>query len=894
MIENRTVAVLLPLTVLAWGVVAPASAQSIGYARTLTTDGTTIDVPNSLNPTGGAINSVRNSLGNYNIQYAGALSNWRELVSALGSGAEYCKVGDSGGSANTYDARILCFDGTGAPTETRYAHMVLQPNNPQQISYAWIAGSGGGVLQPARSWTPTGQITSARTGTGTYTVTFPGMARADHVQVSAYGANNTYCYPVEWTTLVSVRCVNASNVAVDADFNIAYVKTAAQPGLGFMWLSTAESTGAPTVTPQANYSYNSGGGAIGVTRTGVGLYSVRFAGINPSPAPGGKGPAAQIIGYGGSALRCTIDTITPTGADVTVNIACYAAGGAAANGPFALLLLPPQQTVAPPPGPTPTISNLITSPNSPLGGAAFSFSITGTNFDPATVRVLFTSTSGGTTCTAANPCAGNLSVRNATNLVGSVVLPAGTYSVSVVNATGNPGNAGTITIATPPTITVTSFTTSPPAPLPAQTFTFLVTGTNFDPFTARVQFVSAAGTACPAASPCIASLTAREATRLAGSIVLPAGTYTVSVLNGAGNPAAAGSVTVAEPGGGGSTITVTPSSLAFQFRTGGPAPAAQTLQIPGRAAGSASVRSFTVDFPGVPWLAVSPASGDAPNGGSATVSVSVLTASLPTTPGTVNTTLRLRFPGDNATIDVPVSVAVQDGGSSGTNTNQVLSHIADSDGWQTTIILMNPDAEAAQFTLRFYGSQTTDRAPSAPLDLAFEGLLGRASVLEGTIPGGGSRTIQTAGTDAALSMGWVELTTARRIVGSSVFRYTPDRQEAAVNLTTAARSFVMPFDNTQGRVTSFALINTNATQAIAVNVTVRDEAGNSIATSAIPMLARGHIATESNTRFPASASRRGTLEFTATNADITGLGIRFDTPAPGPRPFTSFPVHPRP
>lgn len=787
--KTQLLRALLPIAALAAGVVTPAHAQGLGYARTLTTDGTTIDAANSLNPTGGAITSVRNSLGNYSIQYAGAIRNSAELVSALGSGAEYCKIGDSGGSANTYDARILCFDGTGAPTETRYSHMLLTRNNPQQISYAWIAG---GTVQPEYSWTPTGQITSTRTGTGTYTVTFPGMAVSDHVQVTAYGGNNAYCYPVGWSNTVNVRCVNASNAAVDSDFEIAYVRASAQPGLGFMWVSTAESAAAaPALSP--SYTYSSGG-TVGVTRTGVGLYSIRFAGINPSPAPNGKGPAAQISGYGGSALRCSVNTITASGADLTVNVACFAAGGAAANGPFTLLVLPPQQQAA---LPAPTISNLVTTPNPPLAGPAFSFSITGTNFDPATVRVLFTSTSGGTACPAANPCGATLTTRTATSLVGNLALPAGTYSVSVAN--------------------------------------------------------------------------------------------------GAGTRVVAGTVTVAEPGGTGGAITLTPSSLAFQFRLGGAAPPAQTIQVPGRPAGSTAVRSFTVDFPGVPWLVATPASGDAPNGGSANVTVTVVTASLPAVPGTVSTTLRLRFPADsNAVVDVPVSVAVQEGGPTAPNTNQVLSHIADSDGWQTTIILMNPDADAAPFTLRFYGSQTTDRAPSAPLDLAFVGVTGRVSVLDGIIPGRGSRTIQTAGTDPALSMGWVELITPRRLVGSSVFRYAPDRQEAAVNLTTASRSFIMPFDNTLGRVTSFAIVNTNATQAIAVNVTVRDEGGATIGTTAIPLLARGHLATESNTRFPASADRRGTLEFTTTNADITGLGIRFDAAAPGPRPFTSFPVHPRP
>ncbi|HBY62092.1 MAG TPA: hypothetical protein DEH78_19910 [Solibacterales bacterium] len=176
------------------------------------------------------------------------------------------------------------------------------------------------------------------------------------------------------------------------------------------------------------------------------------------------------------------------------------------------------------------------------------------------------------------------------------------------------------------------------------------------------------------------------------------------------------------------------------------------------------------------------------------------------------------------------------------------------------------------------------------------GIAGRTAVLEGTIPAGGSRVIQTAGTDTFLNMGWVELVTSRRIAGSAVFRDMNGRQEAAVGLTTGARAFVLPFDNTEGRVTSFAVVNTNRTQAAAVNIVMRDEEGNSIGSGAIALLPLGHTATETLNQVAASANRRGTIEFSTTNPDISGLGIRFDAPVAGAaaRPFTSFPVQPRP
>ncbi|HBY62091.1 MAG TPA: hypothetical protein DEH78_19905, partial [Solibacterales bacterium] len=158
-------------------------------------------------------------------------------------------------------------------------------------------------------------------------------------------------------------------------------------------------------------------------------------------------------------------------------------------------------------------------------------------------------------------------------------------------------------------------------------------------------------------------------------------------------------ITVSAP-----VIVVTPSSLSFQYRIGDPAPPAQTFSIPSCAAGSAGARTFTIDAPGANWLTVSPTSGSAPTGGSTSVTVTVLPVGLPA--GSATSSLRVRFANEGVVVDIPVSLTVQ-AGTSTTNTNQVLSHVADSAGWQTTIILMNLDTQAAPYSLRFYGSQAT-------------------------------------------------------------------------------------------------------------------------------------------------------------------------------------------
>ncbi|MFN7938286.1 MAG: hypothetical protein U0R19_33465 [Bryobacteraceae bacterium] len=212
----------------------------------------------------------------------------------------------------------------------------------------------------------------------------------------------------------------------------------------------------------------------------------------------------------------------------------------------------------------------------------------------------------------------------------------------------------------------------------------------------------------------------------------------------------------------------------------------------------------------------------------------------------------------------------------------VISQIADGGGeWKTTITLVNLDTVAAPFTLRFWGQQ------GASLTLPITGG-NPTDVIEGTIPVGGTRIIETQGGATPLVQGWAELTTTRHIGGLAVFRQRASGradQEAAVSLTATGTRFVLPFDNLDNFVTSMALVNSSATIGATVNVVIRDEAGQQIGTDTITLNGRGQTAFELRTRMTSTQNRRGTAEFSSTS-QITGLGLRFN---PGGA-FTSFPV----
>jgi hypothetical protein len=245
--------------------------------------------------------------------------------------------------------------------------------------------------------------------------------------------------------------------------------------------------------------------------------------------------------------------------------------------------------------------------------------------------------------------------------------------------------------------------------------------------------------------------------------------------------------------------------------------------------------------------------------------------------------LGLRF-SPNQTFTSFELLAPRTGGSA--PVRQVGPQIADGEGWKTTIVLVNTDSVQASYTLRFW------KGNGSSLSLPF-GSEGAVSQLSGVLPVNGVKFFETNGEAPGLSQGWVELTTSNFIDGRVVFRQrvsgSPD-SEAAVPFaaSSSARPIVIPLENTSGFVTSVALVNPNPIAAANVMVTLRDENGVALENSSVNLDPRGQTAFAVPGRFPASANRRGTVEFFDPNNEIIALGLRF-SPLPL-NTFTSLPV----
>lgn len=220
---------------------------------------------------------------------------------------------------------------------------------------------------------------------------------------------------------------------------------------------------------------------------------------------------------------------------------------------------------------------------------------------------------------------------------------------------------------------------------------------------------------------------------------------------------------------------------------------------------------------------------------------------------------------------LPLLAGITAGGGS-------MAHVASAGGWQTTFTFVNAGATAADITVTFTGD--SGAALSLPLSFPQTGTNTTASTVTRTLAPNASLVIATQGSNSqALVTGSALLATTGSVGGFAIFRDGGTLQEAVVPLDSGTGgAFLLAFDNTNGLVTGLALANTKA-QAAVINVTLRDDTGAVIGSPVINLPGLGHTSFLLASNYPATAGKRGTVEFAASGGSkVTGLGIRA-TPA---------------
>ena len=452
--------------------------------------------------------------------------------------------------------------------------------------------------------------------------------------------------PVSGTTPASLSAsVNPAGLAAgtySGALSIASTGAANTP-LSVPVSLTVSSSASMTVAPASlAFNYLMGGAAppvqsISISSNGSPLsYTATASGgswLAVSPASGTT-PAS---------LGVSINTAGLTAGSYTGSVSIASAG--AANSPQTV---PVTLTVIPP--------NLTVSPAS----LTFSYQIGGTAPAAQSISIgsngsalSYTVAASGGTWLSVTPASGT-TPGSASVLVNTAGLAVGTYTGSVTITAAGSGNSPqtvpvSLTVASPGLL-VTPMTLSFTYQLggvipPAQTFS-VASNTSALSFTA-----SASGGSWLTALP-VYNTTPGTVNVSITPLGLAVGNYGGVVIiasSGAGNSPQIVTVNLTVTAAGLPALTATPTSLAFNYQTGGTAPAAQSVAI----GSSGSALNYTISTSGGTWLSVTPASGTTPGSASVSVNTTGLAA------GSYNGSVTLAATGaGNTPLTVPVTLTV--------------------------------------------------------------------------------------------------------------------------------------------------------------------------------------------------------------------------------------------
>lgn len=215
--------------------------------------------------------------------------------------------------------------------------------------------------------------------------------------------------------------------------------------------------------------------------------------------------------------------------------------------------------------------------------------------------------------------------------------------------------------------------------------------------------------------------------------------------------------------------------------------------------------------------------------------------------------------------------------------------IVDGGPWVTTMALTNTSANATEVTLNFY--QETGGGATQPWLLDFVEVTS-AQPQAVSLPAGSTLFLHTLGTAAATTVGWGQVSWSPTTLPSVIDAYAiftqripgrPDEEGTAEAIPVASR-FLVPFDNTNGAVTSIAIasLSTN-NNFISVGIRTRVCTTQPAAITLPPL---GHTSFAFPTQFPGTAGQTGLAEFYGSSTAISIIGLRFNSGA-----FTTAPVY---
>lgn len=121
---------------------------------------------------------------------------------------------------------------------------------------------------------------------------------------------------------------------IDHSTTLQQVLAAQRGAHGWVWANQPASA---SYTPSLSYQFNSSGATNTITRSGAGVYQVRYPGLGHSTVSGvGTGGNVQVVAYDPGAY-CKVASWSGFGTDASVNVRCFTYAGAPVDAMFVAL-----------------------------------------------------------------------------------------------------------------------------------------------------------------------------------------------------------------------------------------------------------------------------------------------------------------------------------------------------------------------------------------------------------------------------------------------------------------------------------------------------------------------------------------------------------------------------
>lgn len=294
---------------------------------------------------------TRSSAGTYTARFRGMAGDAGHqtavLVNAFGPGNATCKIASWIYQSGDLTANVRCLDVAGALSDQQFFITVMgQDAFPGRFGFAWANDATAPstyVPNGAYAYNASGSaIQITRVSTGVYSTVFVNNGRAagtdpaETFLATAYGTDNVRCEIGGWSysvASVTVRCTDPTGTPTDSRFVLVMLEQG-RPSqrAAVSWVNCLNAS----CTPAATWTRNSAAGAITVTRTASGRYSVTF----PGQARLTGADNVQLTSYGSGGGFCKLQSIANSGTDLVADVTCFGPGASVADRMFDIAVVP--------------------------------------------------------------------------------------------------------------------------------------------------------------------------------------------------------------------------------------------------------------------------------------------------------------------------------------------------------------------------------------------------------------------------------------------------------------------------------------------------------------------------------------------------------------------------